>query len=78
MPLESLSGLLNFGAIGSVLAWMLWRSDSRLERIERSLDRLTRAQMLLLVAQPDLEAPIKAQAHALLREMGNHPEAPEL
>ena len=64
-----LTGLLNFGAIGCVLAWMLWRSDSRQEKIERSLDRLTRAQMLTLVARPDVDDHIKHQARQIMREL---------
>lgn len=69
MPADSLAGLLNFGAIGSVLAWMLWRSDARQEKIERALDRLTRAQMLTLLARTDVDDHIKVQAKSLLREL---------
>ena len=69
MAAADLTGLLNFGAIGCVLAWMLWRSDSRQERIERALDRLTRGQMLTLISRPDVDDHVKQQARAILREL---------
>lgn len=69
MPPVDFTGLLNFGAIGFVLAWMLWRSDARLNQIERALDRLTRAQMLTLIARPDVDDHVKRQATAILCEL---------
>lgn len=69
MPPVDFTGLLNFGAIGFVLAWMLWRSDARLNQIERALDRLTRAQMLTLIERPDVDDHVKRQATAILREL---------
>lgn len=69
MPPVDMTPLLNFGAIGSVLAWMLWRSDARMGSIERALDRLTRAQMLTLIARPDVDDHVKRQARAVLREL---------
>jgi len=69
MQPEFFNGLLQLGGIGSVLAWMLYRSDLRMERMERALDRLTRAQMLMLISREDVDPPIKAQARAILQEM---------
>lgn len=59
--------LLNLGGVGVVLAWMLWRTDRRLERLERAIDRLTRAQLLFLLAVGPAGA--GAEARALLEEL---------
>jgi len=60
--------LVNAGVAGVVLAWVLWRTDRRLERIERALDRVARAQLLALVVRPDVPEHVRAQANACLQE----------
>lgn len=67
--MEQLNLLANFGAIGVVLAWVLWRIEPQLRQLERAVDRLTRAQMLTLLALPEVEEPIKRQAQTVLREL---------
>lgn len=69
VDVPTVTGLLNFGAVGMVLAWILVQSNPRLDRIERGLDRLTRAQMLTLLARPDTEEPVKEQVRAVLDEL---------
>jgi hypothetical protein len=61
--------LINVGAVGGVLAWVLWRTDRRLERLERAIDRLTRAQTLALVAHES--SGVRQQAQALLAELAS-------
>ena len=84
--MEPLTPLLNLGAVGAVLAWVLWRLEPRLERsdqamaarferIEQALDRLTRAQLLMLISQPAVEEPVRQQAHQILEEMNGHDAA---
>lgn len=58
------------GVAGVVLLWFMTRSEKRLDRLEQALDRLARAQMLTLLARPDVEEVIKAQVRAILAEMG--------
>lgn len=70
MAADSIVGiLLNAGVAGGMLLWFMSRAENRLERAERALDRLTRAQMLTLIARPDVEEPIKQHARLILSEM---------
>jgi hypothetical protein len=57
------------GVAGVVLGWFMLRSDGRMDRVERALDRLTRAQMLTLLSRPEVEETVKVQARAVLNEM---------
>lgn len=66
--------LLNVGAVGAVLVWVLWRIEPRLDRVELSMNRLARAQMLTLIARPDVDDLVREQARDLLREMGHAEE----
>ena len=65
--------LINLGAVGVVLGWFMFRMEPRLEQIEAAIDRLARAQMLLVVAQPDTSPNIRAQAQAILKELDDSP-----
>lgn len=67
--MPGLEPLLNLGAIGAVLAWFLIQLIPRLERIERALDRLTRAQMLTLISRKDAPPEVKALARDLVGEV---------
>lgn len=60
--------VVNAGVAGSVLTWFLWRAERRLERIERALDRLARAQMLALVSRADVAEPVRHYAESILHE----------
>ena len=66
--MEQFPQLANLGAFGAIVGWMLWRAEPRLERIERALERLTRAQMLSLLSRPDIDDRIKDQAREVLDE----------
>ena len=79
--------LLQAGVAGAVLAWFMLRAEKRFDmyedrilRVEHALDRLTRAQMLTLLARSDVDEPIKDQARAVLAELsvapGYHGDAP--
>lgn len=75
MSIENLvaQALVQAGVLGPVLVWFMLRAEARLERLERAQDRLTRAQMLTLIARPDVEEPIKHQARILLQEISPVP-----
>jgi hypothetical protein len=62
--------ILQVGAIGAVLVWHLVRTDSRMERMERALDRTTRSILMLAVTQPGATAATRAQARAIVRRDG--------
>jgi uncharacterized membrane-anchored protein YjiN (DUF445 family) len=61
--------LASAGVAGAVLAWFMTRTEKRLDRLEQALDRLARAQMLTLLARPDVEDAIKSQVRTILAEM---------
>lgn len=84
--MDGLSPLINVGAIGAVLWWFLTQTNPRLEalqkemqamgsRIEGALDRLTRAQMLTLLNQPETPDALKREAREVLKEVGGDPQA---
>ena len=66
--------LVNLGAVGIVLAWFMWRTEPRLERIERAMDRFTRAQLIEALYRPGSDESAKRMARQMLREMGFHDE----
>lgn len=61
--------LANFGFAAVVLGWVLLRVETRLERAERAVDRMTRALMLDLAARGDTPLSIKEQALGIVREI---------
>src|SRR5262245_26435325 len=73
-PPTDLGGLLRYGVVGAVLAYVLWRIEPRLDRIDRGLAILARAQMLTLLSRRDIPEPMKDQARQVLRDIGM-PEA---
>lgn len=75
------SQLVQYGVLGIFCAWLMWRVESRLDAIREgvgdemgdvraSVDRLTKAQLLAVIAQADAAETIKAQAKSLLDELG--------
>lgn len=60
--------LLNVGAIGVVLAWLMWRVEPRMKANEAATDRNTRATLLLLIEIPAIAEAVKEQAQNLVAE----------
>lgn len=74
------SQLIQYGVLGVVLAWLMWRVETRLDSIReqtrlsssdvtKSIDRLTRTQLLALVDRPGGDALVKEQARQILADM---------
>lgn len=63
------AGLIQLGAMGIVLGWLMYRVESRLDRGERAMDRLSRALLLDLVSRSDTTEALKAQARVVLGEI---------
>jgi len=69
------SPLINIGAIGCVLAWFLIRAEPRLGRIERAIDRSTRANLIMAQIMSDIaehrrvSETTKVQAKELIKEV---------
>ena len=62
-----ISGLI--GLLGTVLAWMMGRVDRRLERVEESLVRFSKAVLLEVVSRPGVALSVTREADELLHEM---------
>jgi len=69
------SPLYNLGAIGVVLAWLMWRVEPRMKAMEAALDRATRATMLMLIARPEAAEAVKEQSKGLVEECSKAEEA---
>lgn len=61
--------LANIGAVGIVLGWLMWKVEPRMKAMEASLDRATRATMLVLIEIPSIAAAIKGQAQEIVDEL---------
>lgn len=72
------TGLLQLGVAGVMLTWFMWRIEARLDRGERSIDRLTRSLLLDLVSRSDTTETLKLQARAILGEMPTKTVAEQL
>ena len=68
-PNVTLAPLLNFGALGIVVGWFMLVTTGRLDRIERAIDRMTRAMALDVIARPQVAESVREQAQQLLREL---------
>lgn len=66
-----LTGLVNVGAVGVVLAWHLVMIIPRLERIERAIDRQTQAHLLDITTRPGVSPIAKAQAERLNKSISS-------
>ena len=74
-----LKPLYAYGPLGVMCAWLMWKGDARLRSVEvnvsvsmkenaNAMDRATKANMLMLVAIPEVSEAIKIQARQLAQE----------
>lgn len=61
--------LAPYGLAGVVLAWFMFRTEGRLEKIEKSGDRVAKAILLLVVRDSQVNGATKEQATNLLDEI---------
>lgn len=64
-----LAPVLNVGAIGAVLGYLLLKTEPRLKGMEAAIDRATRGQMLFLLAFEQVNGQLRAQVQELLQEI---------
>lgn len=64
-----LDGLLQYGAIGLVCAWLMIRVETRLKDVERAIDRSTRANLVVHLAREDISDRSREEAQQILREV---------
>lgn len=60
--------LTNAGVAGIILAWHLLVVGKRMSMVEEALNRLTRSNLLRLVASPGISPEVKAEVAGLLEE----------
>lgn len=68
MPVD-LTPLLQVGAVGAILGWILVQTNPRLERVERALDFLSRTMLLDIVSRDGVPEVNKRQAQSMLRKL---------
>lgn len=60
---------VNLGVAGYMLFWFSTRMEQRLGRMEQTIDRLARAELMTLANQPEVSTPLKAEARRLVEEI---------
>jgi hypothetical protein len=68
VPID-LTPLANVGAVGLILAWVLWQMNPRLDRIERAIDMNSRSILLDVVSRDNASDFVKKQAAAMLAQI---------
>lgn len=61
--------LVQYGVLGIMCAWFMWRVESRLDRLSTAIVLQTRGNMLMLLDHPTTSDPVKTQARELLAEI---------
>lgn len=61
--------LLQAGPLGAIVLWFAFRVEGRLDAFRASLDRMTRAQLLVVLASASADEPVKAKARELMAEL---------
>lgn len=69
-----LAPLLNLGAVGVVLAWLMFRVERRMDRMAASLDRVSRALLMEILSRPGVSLSVTKEAQTLLTDMREHRE----
>jgi hypothetical protein len=74
--MELLGPLVQTGAIGSILAWFMFRNEAQMKSLGEAMDRQrsaqdrqTRAVLLLLVSNPSIPLTTVAQAKSIVEEI---------
>lgn len=68
-PNEWLGLLIQAGVAGVVLAWFMFRTEARLKGIENAVDRMARANLLLVLSLRDVNNAAKNEASAVIKEI---------
>lgn len=61
--------LVQGGIAGIVLGWFMWRTEGRLKCIENAVDRMAKANLLLVISLKQANDAAKSEANSLLREI---------
>ncbi len=61
--------LAQFGVLGVILMWFMFRTEGRLMAIEKSCDRLAKAILLQVATDPHVHSATKEQARSLMAEI---------
>lgn len=69
------SALISSGVAGVVLLWFMFRAETRFKGVERSVNRMSKSVLLLVVSMESANQATKEEARGLLREMDRDPAA---
>jgi hypothetical protein len=61
--------LLSSGVAGAVLLWFMFRAEARFKGVERSVNRMSKGILLLVVSMDSANHTTKEEARHLLREL---------
>jgi hypothetical protein len=70
--------LIQYGPIGVVLAWFMFRMEPEMKAVRRAIDRLTRAHLLDVVSRPGAAPAVRRLAKDLLSELNLAEKKPPL
>lgn len=67
--------LTQFGVLGVVLAWFMFRTEARLKAIERTIDLLSNSILLKIISDEYINQATKERAKSLIAEIEQkHPK----
>ena len=66
---EWIDSFVQIGVAGGVLLWFMIRNENRMKSMEYSLDRMAKAQLLVLIANDAATALAKQHAAAMITEL---------
>jgi hypothetical protein len=61
--------LISSGVAGVVLLWFMFRAETRFKGVERSVNRMSKSVLLLVVSMDSANHSTKEEARNLLREL---------
>ena len=66
---EWVDSFVQIGVAGGVLLWFMIRNENRMKSMEFSVDRMAKAQLLVLIANDAATALAKQHAQAMITEL---------
>jgi len=66
---EWIDSFVQIGVAGGVLLWFMIRNENRMKSMEFSVDRMAKAQLLVLIANDAATALAKQHAQAMITEL---------
>lgn len=71
LPDSPWAQLGQYGLLGIVLAWLMFRNEKQLSELRRNMETLSRSMLLLTISIPHADAVVKDQATIMLKQLGD-------